>query len=109
MIQEGLEGELVIKMVERVVWSLGTAKNIRNDIIKLAREVFPDNPEVSWDVVKVAAIEDGKMFAEMIPTPNEVGYSRFAVEFTPSPNGYKDVSIWCLYEGKWSLLATKEN
>ena len=80
---------------------------VRNHIVEIAEEQFPDNRGLKWIVYGFQHREDlGLVFAEVEPRPDVVGYPRFQFAFlTPRTAPPKHVAAYCLEFGKYTLLS----
>jgi hypothetical protein len=77
---------------------------IREHVTELGRETFPDNPDVKWSVHGFTHTPR-LVLAEVVPEPDEVGYSRFKFGFVgggASPPEH--VATYCLESGAYTLL-----
>jgi hypothetical protein len=81
---------------------------VRERVVQLAEEQFPDNTGLEWTVLGFRHREDlGVVFAEIEPTPDEVGYPRFQFAFLLSSSGPpRHVATYCLESGQYVLLST---
>jgi hypothetical protein len=80
---------------------------VRDHIVEIAEEQFPDNRGLQWIVYGFQHREDlGLVFAEVEPRPDVVGYPRFQFAFlTPRTPPPKQVAAYCLESGKYTLLS----
>jgi hypothetical protein len=71
-----------------------------------AFDVFVDNPDVTWAVAGVT-VDGSRTTAEIVPTPDEVGYPRFRFV---SDCGDEVVLLagYALDDGSWILLFTTD-
>jgi hypothetical protein len=82
---------------------------VRANLTRIAEAHFPDNPDLEW---RIHGLEhrDGLLFAEVEPTPDEVGYPRFQFVFSrgdASEVGH--IATYCLEGGIYTLLSTSRN
>jgi hypothetical protein len=81
-------------------------KYVREHIVEIAEEQFPDNPDLEWNIHRFE-YRDGLTIVEVEPETDEVGYSRFKFVVSPTESGDVDVdAIYCLKDGVYSLLST---
>ncbi|MGY6501168.1 MAG: hypothetical protein ACXIVQ_09805 [Acidimicrobiales bacterium] len=66
---------------------------------------FPDNPDVSWSVADVTASEV-RAIAEIVPTPDEVGYPRFRLVSMCEGDEIELLGAYALDGAGWILLFT---
>ena len=77
---------------------------VRAHVQAIGDEAFPDD-QVSW-AAEILAVRDGHVFAELIPTPNTVGYERY-VAVLKSADGASVPSVlacFVLENGAWDAL-----
>ena len=79
---------------------------VRENITRIGRTAFPDNPDVEWILHGFSHGPD-LILAEVEPRPDDVGYSRFKLGFVATGSGAPaHVATYSLEEGVYVLLAT---
>lgn len=82
---------------------------IQNILQSVAKEAFPDNTDVQWQVLEITQ-QGGFYCVEAEPVPAAVGYPRFRFVLGRAPSGdLCDHGCYCLDNGRWSLLYTTPN
>ncbi|NIS74361.1 MAG: hypothetical protein GTO08_03605 [Deltaproteobacteria bacterium] len=77
---------------------------VREHIVEIAEENFPDNPGLEWNIHGFE-YRDGLTIVEVEPEPDEAGYSRFKFVVSSPKGGDVEVdAIYCLKDGVYSLL-----
>jgi hypothetical protein len=81
---------------------------VRDHLVEIAEEQFPDNVGLRWTLHRFQHREDlGLVLAEVEPDPSEVGYPRFQFAFRTSGGGPpKHIATYCLDGGVFTLLST---
>lgn len=67
---------------------------------------FPDNHDVTWDVLGTTVADDDEVFVEVQPTPDEVGYPRFTFLVECDDGTPELVATYALEDGAYVLLST---
>ncbi len=77
---------------------------VREHIVELMEENFPDNPDLEW-TVHGFEYRDGMTIVEVEPESDETGYSRYKFVITSTKTGdvYVDAT-YCFKDGIYSLL-----
>jgi hypothetical protein len=79
---------------------------VRANITEIAEAQFPDNPGLEWRILQLEH-RDGLLFAEVEPTPDEVGYPRFQFAFSRGSESEADhIATYCLEGDTYTLLST---
>jgi hypothetical protein len=82
---------------------------VRANISGIAEAHFPDNPGLEWRILQLEH-RDGLLFAELEPTPDEVGYPRFQFAFSRgSESEASHIATYCLEGDSYTLLSTSRN
>ncbi len=81
---------------------------IRERIQEIAEDVFPDNTDVTWEILAISH-EGAYSLVESKPDPDTVGYPafKFVVSFgSIAPGSTNAAGVYCLQDGKWTLLCS---
>jgi len=84
-------------------------KYLRENIISIAEEHFPDDTGLEW-IIHAFTHKEHLTIVEVEPKPDTVGYThfKFVVSFKDA-NAPMVVATYCLEDGHYTLLSTIEN
>lgn len=74
----------------------------------IATAGFPDYPDVTWSVTGVEVDDQGLVLVEVVPDPDEVGYSSFRLAITCPDGPPVHAGTYALDDDTWVLLATTD-
>ena len=89
-------------------WERERDQIIREKINDIGRETFPEDTEVSWEILKI--VHAGKYsFVETEPDPSTLGYPKFILVLAFTKSGKPiEVGCYCFERNQWDLLSTSE-
>jgi hypothetical protein len=89
-------------------WERERDQIIQEKINEIGRETFPEDTEVSWEILKIVHAGEYS-FVEAKPDPSTVGYPKFILVLAFAKNGKPfEVGCYCFDRNRWGLLSTSE-
>ena len=74
----------------------------------MALEAFPDNPDVTWEVLGATIDDEGRSLVELQPDPDEVGYPRFTFLIDCTTGEPVRLATYAFEDEGYILLATTD-